>query len=200
MRKPLRFPRLDFSPKGISMRSAFLITLLASTLVTGCTPALDWREVRLAESGLILLFPCKPQFQARSVDAAGLPWSASLTACEAGGMTFAAMVLNRPHGPSATQPSAPDRQALLGDLARDAHGRWGPAQGDQGPPAGVRLPDSLGHAQWARHLRPTHGAAPVATQALFLVTPQGLAQLSVHGERLGEAALDGFFGQLKVTP
>lgn len=204
MRNPLRFPRLEFGPEGISIRSAVLVTLLplfASGLMAGCTPALDWREVRLADSGLSLLFPCKPQSQTRAVDVAGLPWSASLTACEAGGLTFAAMVLSPTSGPSATPPNPPDRQALLGDLARDAGGRWGPAQADQGPPAGVRLPEALGQqARWARHLKSVQGAAPVATQGLFLVTPQGLAQLSVHGQHLGEAALEGFFGQLRVSP
>lgn len=200
MRNPLRFPRSDVSPKGVSIRPVHWVAFLMCMLLAACAPALDWREARLPASGLTLLFPCKPQSQARTVEVAGQPWSASLAVCEAGGMTFAAMVMNPPDGPQGPPSVPPDRSALLADMAGHAQVRWGPPQPDVGPPAGVRLPEGSGRVHWSRHHKPIPGATPVATQALFMMTPQGLAQLSVHGERLSDAALEGFFGQLKVGP
>ena len=61
--------------------------------VSACSPALDWRDARLASAGLSMLLPCKPQVQDRSVEVQGQPWSATLMACDAAGMTFAALAL-----------------------------------------------------------------------------------------------------------
>lgn len=170
-----------------------------AAVASGCSPALDWRDVRVQAVGLALLFPCKPQVQERSVEVAGQPWSASLLACDADGMTFAALALNPPVPADKPAPAAVDRLELLRSLIPSASVRWGPVDGEQRAPEGVTLPAGL-QAQWTRHLKQTPGAPPLQTQALFLSTRQGLVQMSVHGTRLSPAALDHFFGQLKVVP
>lgn len=173
---------------------------MSSLLLAACSPALDWRETQAPGAGLTLLFPCKPQSHERSVEVAGQPWSAQLLACDAGGMTFAALALSPPSSlGQGSGDAAPRMGSLLPDLARSAASRWGPLDGEQTAPRGVQLPPGM-PSQWTRHLRAAPGAPVTATHALFIATPKGLAQLSVHGERLSEAALENFLGQWKVAP
>lgn len=169
-------------------------------LLSACTPTLDWRETRAPGVGLTLLFPCKPQSQVRAVEVAGQPWSATLLACDAGGMTFAALALSPPPSDEKPAVEGASRSAnLLPDLAQSAASRWGPLDGEQAAPRGVQPPPGV-QVQWTRHKRPSQGSTATATHALFIATSKGMAQLSVHGERLSEAALENFLGQWKVAP
>ena len=54
-----------------------------------CAPALDWREVRPAGSGITLLFPCKPDSHARQVQLGPHSVRLELHACTAAGTTWA---------------------------------------------------------------------------------------------------------------
>lgn len=173
--------------------------LFASLLLGACSPALDWREAQAPGAGLTLLFPCKPQSQERSVEVAGQSWSATLMACDAGGMTFAALALSPPASPEKGAGDVARFSNLLPDLAQSAASRWGPLEGEQAAPRGVKLPSGV-QSQWTQHLKRAQGAPAMATHALFVATPKGLAQLSVHGERLSEAALENFLGQWKAVP
>jgi hypothetical protein len=58
-------------------------------VLVGCSPVEDWRQVRLADSAALALFPCKPASQTRSVPLAGDAVSMTLHACSAGANTFA---------------------------------------------------------------------------------------------------------------
>jgi hypothetical protein len=71
-----------------SRSSAFPAFLLAAATLWACTPALDWREVRPPGSGIVALFPCKPNAMTRGVPLAGQTASLSLHACSAGGQTW----------------------------------------------------------------------------------------------------------------
>lgn len=62
--------------------------VLAAGMVAGCAPALDWREVRPGDSGLALLFPCKPRTQQRTVTIDARAVTLSLHACRAASMNF----------------------------------------------------------------------------------------------------------------
>lgn len=62
----------------------------------GCSPALNWREVRLEEPGLIAMFPCRPVAQSRELTLAERPLSVKLHACEAAGGTYAVMAAKVP--------------------------------------------------------------------------------------------------------
>lgn len=182
------------SRRGSSLCCAFLVLSMSA-----CSPALDWRDARLAGAGLSMLLPCKPQVQGRSVEVQGQPWSATLMACDAAGMTFAALALQPTQAPEPGVMTALGAQRVQ-DLVRSAPDRWGPLAGDQAAPPSVKLPAGAQQAQWSRHTRAAPGAAATHTLALFMATPQGLVQLSVHGQRLDESAIENFFGQLKVSP
>jgi hypothetical protein len=62
--------------------------LLSAGLLGACAPALDWREVRPADSGLVALFPCRPNALTRTLGLAGRPVRMTLYACSAGGQTW----------------------------------------------------------------------------------------------------------------
>lgn len=58
-------------------------------LMAGCAPALDWREVRPEDSGVTMLFPCKPDSHARRVSLGKQQVRLVLHACTAGASTWA---------------------------------------------------------------------------------------------------------------
>ena len=61
------------------------------TLLTGCSPALNWRTVQLDNAPLQLALPCKPQAQTRPVALESGSVQMSMVGCEADGRTFAVM-------------------------------------------------------------------------------------------------------------
>lgn len=63
--------------------------LALACVAGGCTPALDWREVRPESSGLVALFPCKPYGNARELRLAGASVEMTLYSCTAAGTTYA---------------------------------------------------------------------------------------------------------------
>lgn len=74
-----------------SSRPAALM-LFATAVVgftSGCSLALDWREVRAPGTSLLALLPCKPSAQERQLGLAGGPVTLSLQACNAAGLTWA---------------------------------------------------------------------------------------------------------------
>lgn len=69
-----------------------LIVFMAVLTVAACSPAFNWREVRLDDSGLSLLLPCKPDKAKKVVPLGGQPTTLSMLGCEAAGVTFAVAV------------------------------------------------------------------------------------------------------------
>jgi hypothetical protein len=53
-----------------------------------CTPAFDWRSVRLPDTQLVTELPCRPSRFQRDVAVAGVPLKLFMLSCEAGGVTY----------------------------------------------------------------------------------------------------------------
>ncbi len=66
-----------------------LVPMMAAVLGVGCAPTLDWREVRVAGTGLVALFPCKPIEQTKQLPLADAQVQLTLWACAAGESTWA---------------------------------------------------------------------------------------------------------------
>jgi len=66
-----------------------LVALLLAALA-GCSPALDWREVRVDEAALKAQFPCRPERRVREVPIEGIPVRMEMVTCTADGTTYAA--------------------------------------------------------------------------------------------------------------
>lgn len=76
--------------RGSVLGVAYPVLLLASAGFTlGCSPTLDWREVRPAGTAVVALLPCKPKSSTRTVPLAGQPLRLSMLACKAGDWTWA---------------------------------------------------------------------------------------------------------------
>lgn len=164
--------------------------------LSGCSPALDWREVRAPGDHLVVLFPCKPASQQRAVPLADRPWQATLQVCEAQGLTFA--LLSLVQAGEVQTDAKPAHEAELEALIQSAPGRWGLADADAKAPDGVRLPAGV-VGRWSHHTRAVNDAPPVRTQALFLNHQGRLYQLSVSGPALTHAVFESFFGALKLS-
>lgn len=73
-------------------RCARIGPLLGLATLTACSPALDWREVRLPEApGLQALFPCRPDHVTRTVtlSSAAQPLAMQMWSCQTGEVTWA---------------------------------------------------------------------------------------------------------------
>ena len=62
--------------------------VLACALVA-CSPALDWREVRVDGGALTALFPCRPEHRARTVPLGADSVRMEMVACAASDSTYA---------------------------------------------------------------------------------------------------------------
>lgn len=62
---------------------------LAAMLAAGCTPVLDWREVRAEGGSVVASMPCKPKPLRREVALAGARVTLTLQACDAAQRTWA---------------------------------------------------------------------------------------------------------------
>ena len=88
--------------------------------LAACSPTYDWRDVRPAEAGVQLLFPCKPRTEARQVTLAGQPLRMTMVACEAGGSMFG-LAFADAGDPARVAPAlAALRQAQAGNLGAPA--------------------------------------------------------------------------------
>lgn len=73
---------------------------LAAVLV-GCSPALNWREVRIGTAPLRLLLPCKPDRAERDVVMGGVELPLLMLGCAADGVTFAVSHVRAPDAAAA---------------------------------------------------------------------------------------------------
>ena len=64
----------------------FLLVLAAAS---ACSPTLDWRETAAEGSGVVAMFPCRPDRHARTVELAGSKLKMEMLVCPAGGVTYA---------------------------------------------------------------------------------------------------------------
>jgi len=70
------------------LRPWFALTA-ATALLAACSPTFNWREVPIAEAGLIALLPCKPDRATRALPLGAESVQVDMTGCETGGATFA---------------------------------------------------------------------------------------------------------------
>lgn len=108
------------TPDNAAMRVLRCVVALAvASLGLGCSPALDWREWRVAEAGVTLMFPCKPVRQQRQVEVGERSLRMVLLVCDAGGASWALAIADV-QDPAAVTP-------LLRALAAAAHANLGAA-------------------------------------------------------------------------
>jgi hypothetical protein len=92
------------------------LPLLAASLLTACSPTLDWREVRAADASFSALFPAKPASVTRPVNLNGTPLSMTMTGADVDGVTYAVGSAVLPQGETSAALHLM-KQALVRNIA-----------------------------------------------------------------------------------
>ena len=166
----------------------------ACSVLAGCSPALDWREVLAPAGGLQGLFPCKPTMQTRSAplpDPAASSLSVTLQACEADGSTFALLSAQVPEGVS---PST-----VLQSMTDGLGARYGSAP-QAVTPAVVSGMTASPQSQRMRFSAARPDGTAIVTEALFFSRGSVVYQATLTGPRPSAEAADTYFGAWAFKP
>lgn len=162
-------------------------------LLAGCTPALDWRETRLAGSGLTGMFPCQPKPFTREVRLAGQAVALTLAACRADGRTWALAWADL---------GDPGRvAAALDELRASAAANIGAAGGPvRALPLAVpgATPNPASRREELRGRLPD--GEPVIEQVAVFTRGTRVFQLTALGPSLPPEAADTFFASWRALP
>lgn len=162
----------------------------ACAAVAGCSPALNWRDVRPEGSDLQALFPCKPSGPTRKVPLAGAEVAMTILACDAAGMTFALTVTDV--GDATRVGPALDALAQLaaGNLQAT----------EPAATSALQVPGSTPHAESRRLRLAGHRPDGSAIEAHAVLFSRGthVYQATVLGTRTPAEAVDTFFGSLRA--
>lgn len=160
-------------------------------LVAACAPALDWREVRPDDSGLTMLFPCKPDSHARRVSLGKQQVRLVLHACTAGGSTWALAFADM--GDPTLVGEALNELAVAAQKNLGApHTRALNLKVDGATPnPQSRRVEFVGHMPDGRQ---------VTEQLAVFTKGMRVYQATALGGKLEPEAVDAFFGNLRLTP
>ncbi len=164
---------------------------MAGVLLLACAPALDWRELRPAGSGMALLFPCKPDSHARQVHLGPDAVWLEMHACTAAGATWALAFADMAD-PARVGPALVE---LLSAAAKNL-GASEPQTLPLKVEGATPNPDSQ-RVQFQGRM--PDGRAATEQVAVFAKGTR-VFQVIVLGDKLDGEAADGFFGSLRLAP
>ena len=193
----MRFFSIDMDQRWAGWLFSCTVRLMAGAAVlalAGCSPALNWREVRPEATSLRLLLPCKPDRAEKSVPLGGQPALLRLMGCDADGATFAVAVatLALPAGANPANVLAQWQSLSLvnmGAPAQPASALPLKIQGWQAV-AGMPLPLRI------RALGKRADGTPVAGEMAFFAQGSEVFQVVVYAAKLTPEMADTFFDSL----
>lgn len=164
---------------------------LVGVLLLACSPALDWREVRPAGGGIVLLMPCKPDSHARQVNLGPDVVRLELHACTAAGTTWA-LAFADVADPARVGPALVELQASAARnlTATEPQELTLKAEGATPNPASRRV-QLQGHMPDGR---------AVTEQVAVFAKGTRVYQAVALGTALDAEAVDSFFGSLRLVP
>jgi hypothetical protein len=175
----------------LSMKRSACLSGLTGVLMLACSPALDWRELRPAGSGMSLLFPCKPDAHARQVRLGPDSVRLELHACKAAGATWA-LAFADVGDPARVGPALVELRTAAAEnlsasepqiLTLEVEGAT-PNPSSQRVQFQGRMPD---------------GRAVTEQVAVFAKGTR-VFQATALGKPLDAEAMDSFFGSLRLAP
>jgi len=162
--------------------------LLLATVLAACSPPLDWREVRPAETGAVTLFPCKPTQEVRRVRLIDTEADMTLLACQTHGAVWAMAHID------VVDPAKVGQ--ALDELASAALRNIGAAASASAP---VSLPGMTPNPNAVRlgadGIRPD--GAKVHTDTAVFAKGTRVFQATVLTSRPDPAAVDTFLGSVR---
>ena len=162
---------------------------LTALAVAACSPALNWREIRLAEGDIGAMFPCKPARLERAITLAATPVRMQLVSCSAAGVTY---------GLSHADMGDPGKvHAALTELRNSAAVNVG---GTAQRMAALEVPGMTPNPLAERVEMAGQGTdgAPLQEQAGFFSRGAHVYQATLFGTTLDSEAAATFFGGLKL--
>lgn len=174
---------------GLSACCRALCSAAIVSLLSACSPALDWREIPVPGSPLTALFPCKPDSHVRRVVLAGNSLDMHLTSCTASDSVYAV---------SHVDVGDPARvtEALQALRALAAENVGGAAQRVGAQPVQGMTPHPLAERLSVVGQRPDGSA--IEARAAFFTQATVVYQATVVGTRLDPEVVDTFFTALKL--
>ncbi len=176
----------------MAFRPACRLPIICAALaLAGCSPALDWRELRPPSGGIVALFPCKPSGQERRIALGGRAVRLELHACSAGGRTWGLVTADL------------EDPTLLGqaldELASAAAGNIAAGPGQRLP---LGVAGATPHASNQRLQLQGRKPDGQAVQMQLAVFAHGtwVFQATVLGDTLPAEDADTFFSALRFVP
>lgn len=164
---------------------------LPIALLCGCSPTLDWRQVRPASLEIEAMFPCRPATLSRGVTLVHRRVEMAMHACAAGGNTYAIG--------AAQLDDVRDVGAALMAL-REAAARN--VDGTASSKTSIEVPGMTPHQEASRWViigkRPDGG--PVVEHVALFARGTRVYQAMVVGDRPDTDAVSTFFSGMKVGP
>ena len=165
-----------------------LLLLTVLSILAGCSPSLNWRQVQGVDAPFVVLLPAKPATLSRPIDLDGMAVTMSMTAAEVDGVTFAVGSIVLPD--AALAPNA--LQAMKIALVRNINGSIQSEHAGAGGSVDIAATGTLGRSN-----------QPARLLARFAVRERRVYQAVVVGpasavDALGVDAADTFFTSLKL--
>lgn len=167
------------SPHAVRYHLLVVISLL---LLTACSPALNWREVRLGR--MVLTLPCKPDKAERTLRLAGQDVQLTMVGCEAGGALFAVSHAQLAKSAPTDQVFAAWRQAALANMQASSTQRQ-PSEHH----TGAELWTVLGKRA---------DGSQVQAQLEWIASGTDLFHLAVYADQISPAMAEPFFSEAKI--
>ena len=172
------------------MRYFLLAGALAGfPMLSGCSPTLNWRDVRPEQTQLLALFPCKPERLLRVVSLGAQEVPLTMLVCDAGGAKFALAYGN-------TKDAA--KTAVILDQWQSTTLANIGAQMSRELPVQIKGASALPRvvAVQANGVRPD--GSPVALQAVWFAAGTQVYQAAVYADTANPGVADTFFAGLRL--
>jgi hypothetical protein len=181
-------------PAAASVIRFSTLLLTAAALLSACSPALDWRDVRPKDINILLTYPCKPEQIAQDVELADQKIKMSMTGCVADKMTFALAHAQLPNPALAARALAQLHQAAVDNV----HGKVTFSSPDIPKNATPGLPDGLD----LRIDGQTPGGKPVRERVLLFTQGINVYQVTAFAptDDFKDEAAQTFAGSVHLSP
>lgn len=165
------------------------VCLTVGFALTACSPTLNWREVRLEPTALVVMLPCKPDQGTRPVSLGGQNLSMHMLGCDVDAATFAVSYVDLADAAQAGGVQTQWKTVMLGNM-RAVQSRESPIdiKGISGAEGAVQL-----QAQGNR----SDGRAVVAQGAWFTHGAQ-VFHAVMYADKFNPDAADAFFLGLRL--
>ena len=100
-------------PASLSVKMA---AVACAAVLAACSPKFDWREVRGTSAPFVVLLPAKPATHTRTVNLDGISVDMTMTAADAGGVTFAVGTAELPDAAQAQHALTAMKTALVRNI------------------------------------------------------------------------------------